>query len=149
MDPSFRHRQIAGRQSRGGCLWYAVVAIVLFVALRWLCTYTIDYQWWKEMGQLETWLAMLAYEVIPVAAVTLIAFVVFWIAHARGMMHGGTRMREHPIYAKLATAAAKIRAPYFIAPALRVYFQARQGVSGTGDSGGLPAAQARMLSATS
>ncbi len=97
-------KQIEARQRRGGCISIALAVVALFIVFRITAGWTIDYQWWKEMGQLETWVAMLAYEVIPIAAVTVIAFVVFWIAHARGMMHGGTRMREHPIYARLATA---------------------------------------------
>ena len=101
MDPSFRHRQIPGRQTRGGCLWYAIVAIVLFVALRWLCTYTIDYQWWKEMGQLHTWFSILAYSLIPATGATIIAFVIFWIAHSLALKQAHVRLREHPLYAKL------------------------------------------------
>ncbi len=101
MDPSFRHRQIPGRQARGGCLWYAVVAIVLFVALRWLCTYAIDYQWWKEMGQLRTWFSILAYSLIPATGATIIAFVIFWIAHSLALKRAHVRLREHPLYAKL------------------------------------------------
>ncbi|MGB6941474.1 MAG: UPF0182 family protein [Bryobacteraceae bacterium] len=101
MDPSFRHRQIPGRQARGGCLWYAIVAIVLFVALRWLCTWTIDYQWWKEMGQLHTWYSILAYSVIPAIGATILAFAVFWIAHSLALQKAHVRLREHPLYAKL------------------------------------------------
>jgi hypothetical protein len=66
LDPSFRHRQIGDRQSRGGCLFYLIAVLVLFIAARWLCSFAIDYQWWKEMGQLPTWFSMLAYSVIPV-----------------------------------------------------------------------------------
>ena len=97
-------KQIEARRRRGGCISIALAIVAIFVVFRITAGWTIDYQWWKEMDQLKTWVAMLAYEVIPIAATTLIAFVVFWIAHARGMMHGGTRMREHPIYARLATA---------------------------------------------
>lgn len=55
------------------------------------------------MGQLPTWFSMLAYSVIPLSAATVVAFAVFWIAHARALKHAGTGMREHPIYAKLST----------------------------------------------
>src|SRR5208282_5052479 len=75
-----RQRQIPGRPARGGCLWYAIVAVVLFVAVRWLCSWAIDYQWWKEMGQLRTWFSILAYSLIPTTGATIIAFIVFWIA---------------------------------------------------------------------
>ncbi len=103
MDPSFRHRQIPGRQTRGGCLWYAIVAIALFIALRWLCSWTIDYQWWKEMGQLHTWFSILAYSVIPATGATILAFIVFWIAHSLALQKAHVRLREHPLYAKLTS----------------------------------------------
>jgi uncharacterized membrane protein (UPF0182 family) len=105
LDPSFRNRQITGARSGGGCLFYAIVVIVIFVALRWLCSWAIDYQWWKEMGQLRTWFSILAYSVIPIAGATLLGFIVFWIAHASAMKHANTRMGHYPLYAKIATLA--------------------------------------------
>ena len=101
MDPSFRYRQLPGGQSRGGCIWYGIVAVVLFVALRWLCSYTIDYQWWKEMGQLRTWFSILAYSLIPATSATILAFIIFWIAHSLALKQAHVRLREHPLYAKL------------------------------------------------
>ena len=76
---------------------------VLFFTARLFSSWTIDYQWWKEMGQVHTWFSMLAYGVIPTAAGTLLGFAVFWIAHARALKHAGTGLREHPLYAKLST----------------------------------------------
>jgi uncharacterized protein len=102
LDPSFPPRQIPGRQARGGCLWYAIVAIILFVAARVLCSWAIDYQWWKEMGQLHTWFSILAYSVIPATGATIIAFVIFWIAHSLALQHVHVRLREHPLYARLS-----------------------------------------------
>ena len=88
-----------------GCLSLLIAAIVLFVAARLLASWTIDYQWWQEMGQLRTWFSILAYSVIPAAAATLVAFAAFWIAHARALKHAGTGLGEHPLYAKLSTLA--------------------------------------------
>jgi uncharacterized protein len=102
LDPSFRHREITGRRARGGCLWYAIVAVVLFVVARWLCSWAIDYQWWKEMGQLRTWFSILAYSLIPTIGATIIAFVVFWIAHTLALKHAHTRLSDHPLYARIA-----------------------------------------------
>ena len=104
MNPSYRHRRIeGGAQGRGGCLFIAITVIVLFVAARWLCSLAIDYQWWKEMGQVATWLSMLTYTIIPVGAATVIGFVIFWIAHALALKHAGTALGLHPLYAKLST----------------------------------------------
>ncbi len=103
MDPSFRHRQIEPSQSRGGCISILIAAAVLLIAARLTSSYAIDYQWWKEMGQVHTWFSMLAYSVIPATAATILGFIIFWIAHARGLNHAGTGMRQNPLYAKLAT----------------------------------------------
>ncbi len=103
MNPSYRHPQIEGAQSRGGCLFLVIAAIVLFVAARWLCSLAIDYQWWKEMGQLTTWFSMLTYTIVPVGAATLIGFVIFGVAHVLALKHAGTSLGRHPIYAKLST----------------------------------------------
>jgi len=105
LDPSYRHRQIEGAPGRQGCLWYLIAAIVVFVAARWLCSFTIDYQWWQEMGQLHTWFSILTYSLIPASAATVLGFVVFWITHARAMKHARTSLGQHPLYAKLATLA--------------------------------------------
>jgi uncharacterized membrane protein (UPF0182 family) len=101
LHPTYQHRQLPGRQARAGCIWYAIVAIVLFVLVRWLCGWAIDYQWWKEMGQLQTWFSILAYSLIPTAGATVLAFVVFWIAHMLALRHAHVRLAEHPLYARI------------------------------------------------
>ncbi|WP_321476270.1 UPF0182 family protein [uncultured Paludibaculum sp.] len=85
-----------------------ILAIILVVLLgvRWVAGFAIEYEWWHEMGQVETWIQMLSYGSVPVVGAGLLAFVAFWVAHARGMKHAGTSMRQHPGYAKLATAVA-------------------------------------------
>src|SRR5262249_6228739 len=60
---------------------------------------------WREMGQVPTWLLMSLYRYGPNLAAWLIVFAVLWIAHARGMKHGGERLRDHRFYAWGTTAA--------------------------------------------
>jgi uncharacterized protein len=103
MNPPFKHRQIEGRAGRGGCLALVIAVIVLFIAVRSLSSWAIDYQWWKEMGQVHTWFSMLAYGAVPVVAATLIGFAVFWIAHASALKHAGIRLGQFPFYARLST----------------------------------------------
>jgi uncharacterized membrane protein (UPF0182 family) len=79
--------------------------VVLFVLARWLCSWAIDYQWWKEMGQLHTWFSILAYSLIPTTGATIIAFAVFWIAHTLALKHAHTRLSDHPLYARIAALA--------------------------------------------
>ncbi len=82
-----------------------VAALVVFLSARFVATYVIEYQWWKELNQVPTWFSMLAYGVAPVAAATLVAFVVLWAAHARALKFAGTSLRYHPRYALLSTVA--------------------------------------------
>lgn len=77
--------------------------LVLLVAARWIAVYTIEIEWWKELGQLRTWLSMLYYGIAPVAAATLLAFAVLWISHARALKFAGTGLGRHPLYARIST----------------------------------------------
>jgi uncharacterized membrane protein (UPF0182 family) len=91
-----------------------VVLVALLLGARTIASYAIEIAWWKELGQFRTWLSMLTYSVAPVAAATLVAFLVLWITHARALKFAGTRLGEHPIYARLATLAT-LALGYFIA----------------------------------
>jgi len=84
------NRRIGSRPKRVGCISIFIILTLLLIGGRLLSSWTIDYQWWKEMGQLHTWFSMLAYGVVPTAAATILGFLVFWIAHARALKHAGT-----------------------------------------------------------
>ena len=90
--------------------------ILLLIALRALASYAIEVEWWKELGQLETWLSMLTYSVAPLAGATLLAFAVLWITHARALKFAGSSLRDHSLYAKAAGLGLLVLA-YFIAAA--------------------------------
>jgi hypothetical protein len=110
-------RQIGPRRRLGSpavLIAAGVVLVVLLLGARTIASYAIDIAWWKELGQFRTWLSMLTYSVAPVAAATLVAFFVLWITHARALKFAGTRLGEHPIYARLATLAT-LALGYFIA----------------------------------
>ncbi len=95
---------------RGFGISILIVIVIALFFIRSGAGWFIDYQWWEQMGQLTTYWSMLAYSVIPGAIATVIGFIVFWIAHARGLKHAGTALREHPLYAKLTTLAAFVLA---------------------------------------
>ncbi len=95
--------------SRHARLPLAAILIALFLLLmaaRALASFVIEYAWWQEMGQVSTWIGMLSYGVIPLAAGALAAFAVLWMAHARALKFSGVRLRDHRRYARIATAAA-------------------------------------------
>ena len=79
------------------------IVVVLLIFSRSICSLILDYAWWGELGQVPTWFRMSAYQYGPGLAAWIILFIVLWIAHARGLKHGGTRLSEHRIYARLAT----------------------------------------------
>ena len=63
--------------------------------------YAIEYNWWKEVGQVDTWLGMLWYSVTPAATGAVVAFAALWMAHGRGLHfaggpHAGTAHLLHP-----------------------------------------------------
>jgi uncharacterized protein len=78
---------------------------VLLIGLRTASSLVIEYQWWNEVGQVQTWLNLYLYSFAPIAAATLIAFAVFWIAHSRALQFAETRLGEHKLYALLSSVA--------------------------------------------
>ncbi len=80
--------------------------LLLFFFGRSICSFVIDYFWWRELGQVPTWILMSVYRYVPGVAAWLIAFGVLWISHARGVAHAGERLRDHRTYAWLATFGA-------------------------------------------
>ena len=93
------------RPRRLGCIALAVVVVILLIAARTIASYVIDVEWWREVGQLRTYFSMLLYEIVPAAIAALIAFAVFWTAHARSLKHAGTGLGRHRLYARIATLA--------------------------------------------
>jgi len=93
-----------------------VAVIVLLFAAHTIASYVIDVEWWKELGQFDTWLSMLTYSFAPLAAATVLAFAALWIAHARALKFAGTSLGEHGLYAKLSALGLLILG-YIIAAA--------------------------------
>ncbi|MBV8902515.1 MAG: UPF0182 family protein [Acidobacteriia bacterium] len=79
-----------------------VIALLLLFGARSIASYTIDFEWWKEMGQLNTWFSLLTYSVAPLIGATLLAFAALWLAHARALKFAGTGVGEHPIYGRIS-----------------------------------------------
>jgi uncharacterized membrane protein (UPF0182 family) len=86
-----------------GRLTLVAAIILLLLATRWVASYSIEIEWWKELGQFRTWLSMLYYGIAPVAAATFAAFLVLWVSHARALKFAGTGLGEHPLYARVST----------------------------------------------
>jgi uncharacterized membrane protein (UPF0182 family) len=63
----------------------AVAIFILLIGSRYLASTLIDYAWWSEMRQLETWLNLLIYGSGPILLAILLFFAVFWTAFKLGI----------------------------------------------------------------
>ncbi|HOL72358.1 MAG TPA: UPF0182 family protein [Bryobacteraceae bacterium] len=103
--------EIPGGSRRPAILYLVLgILLVLFLSARSISRLVIEYNWWKELGQTQTWFDLLFYQLAPLGGAILLAFVVFWVAHARALRFAGVRMRYYRTYAWLATGAALVLA---------------------------------------
>ena len=80
-----RYEISSGRRSRATRVTLLVLLLFLLFGVRSFSGYAIEIEWWRELGQFNTWLSMLYYSIAPVAAATLLAFAALWISHARAL----------------------------------------------------------------
>ena len=91
-----------------------IILVVLLFGAGTIAGYVIEYQWWQEMGQVDTWFDMLGYGLAPVVAATLLAFAVLWTAHVRGLKFAVIALRDNPTYARIS-AVALFAVAFFVA----------------------------------
>jgi uncharacterized protein len=93
-----------------------MLAVMLPLSL-WAITnaadFIIEYNWWKEVGQVGTWISMLWYSNAPFVAGALLAFIALWIAHARGLHFAGVRRRDFRLYSRLVPVGLTVVALVF------------------------------------
>lgn len=94
------------RNPQLGFIWIIVAAVALLIGASSLSGLFINYYWWQEMGQVATWLRMLEYRFLPVAAAWVILFAILWTAHALGVKQAGVRQRDYPAYSRITTVGA-------------------------------------------
>jgi uncharacterized membrane protein (UPF0182 family) len=81
----------------------AVFAVfILLASARGIASAYIDYLWWGELGQTETWWRIWAYSALPLAGATAVAFAVLWTAQAAGLRRAGERLSGRGLYARIA-----------------------------------------------
>src|SRR6202012_4147030 len=82
-----------------------ILTLVSLAFLGWAiptaAAFIIEYNWWKEVAQVDTWISMLWYSIAPVAVGAVLAFVALYLAHARGVHFAGIRQRDYPLYHRL------------------------------------------------
>src|SRR5215471_8353337 len=85
---------------------HVLIALLLLLAVvGWAiptaANFAIEYNWWKEIGQIPTWFGILWYRTTPVALGTLVAFLSLYLAHTRGLRFAGIRPRDVSLYSRL------------------------------------------------
>lgn len=95
-----------GGPPRSGSGWgvplIAGLVILLFSA-RGIAGFIIEWAWWKQLGQTDTFVAMLSYGSLPVLGAAALAFAVLWTIHARALKYAGTGLRRHRAYWMIST----------------------------------------------
>jgi uncharacterized protein len=83
--------------------WLLPALLVLLITSRSIAGFVLDYQWWQELRQIDTWMKILLYRYLPWIGAAFLFFVVLWIAHARGLKHAGTSLSRNRRYAVNST----------------------------------------------
>ena len=91
--------------NRYGAGWggLAALGLLLLISATSIASFTLDYEWWKEMGQVDVFWKQFQYRVTPFLAAFVLLFAVAWVAHARAMKLSGEGLREYPRYAWITT----------------------------------------------
>lgn len=79
----FPSRRPAGRSGGFGLGGWLLLLFVLIASARTIARTWIDFAWWTEVGQTETWGQLLFYGWLPSLAAGLIVFPVLWILYSR------------------------------------------------------------------
>src|SRR4030088_2545892 len=99
-----------------------IVLMFLFGIIAWAAStaanFIIEYNWWKEVGQVDTWIGMLWYSIAPTAAGTIIAFVALWVAHGAGLRFAGIRQQDFRVYSRLIPVGLALLAILFASSAI-------------------------------
>ena len=101
-------RLAAGRRSNRLRLgFYALLIFGFFalIAVKWGASIWIDYLWWNEMKQVQTWFDLYGYTTLPAVIGTVIAWIVFLVAHSMGVRFSGGRTSDYPLYSRLSSLA--------------------------------------------
>lgn len=94
----------SGSHRRGGLGFIIIIIFALLLGGRSIASFFIELQWWRELGQADTWISMLSYSIIPVVVAIPVIFAILWISHLRGVKHGGGNLRFYPAYRRISTA---------------------------------------------
>ncbi len=91
------------------------LAFFLIAGSRGIADFVIEYEWWKEMGQVKTWFSMLLYEIAPALLAGLLGWLVGLWAHARGVAFAGAPRAAFGLYKRAVAAGLLLISFVFLA----------------------------------
>jgi uncharacterized protein len=77
------------RRHLGGPIIIGVILVLLLFSSHFIASTFVDYGWWSEMRQLDTWLNLLLYGTVPFVLAAIVLFAAFWTAFKLGLRHDG------------------------------------------------------------
>lgn len=83
MDDFQPRGPMQGGARRLGLGGWLLALLVLFGSARTIAQTWIDFAWWKEVGQTETWGQMILYGWLPSIGAGLLAFPILWLLYSR------------------------------------------------------------------
>jgi hypothetical protein len=84
-------RITSGTKRRPGLLVLVITVFILLLASRFLASTWLDYEWWNEIHQLDTWFSQLLYGTLPILLTGILFFLCFAIAWRIGSRRGAQR----------------------------------------------------------
>ncbi len=90
------------------------LALILLLGSRGIAGFLIEYEWWKELGQIDTWFSMLLYRILPAAGAAMIGWGALLWAHSRGMQFAGVPAGAYRLYTRLVAAGLLLISVVFI-----------------------------------
>ena len=98
-------RPVSHRGARFGCGSVILGIFLLLIGSKSIASAIIDYQWWNEVGQLETLWKQLYVHTAPIFYATAFGYIVLWIVHARALKSAGVSLSRFPWYARISSLA--------------------------------------------
>ncbi len=90
------------RAGPGRAITLILLVLALWIGVREGSSLALDYAWWKELNQLETWLGLFLYAYAPLTLATIVAFAVLWFAHNRAVRFAEVDRRQFKLFLRVA-----------------------------------------------
>ena len=90
------------------------LAVLLLAGSRTFANFVIEYQWWRELGQTQTWVSLLIYQILPAVAASVIAWAVMLWAHRGGVQFAAAPVARYRWYSKVVPLVLVVPAVVFI-----------------------------------